>query len=77
MKLKMKLVGNALAAMPNVEPMPINLEPFSIVPGDLVTHPISPQCALICVARHIDLVKREVEVYLDFAPEVDGKSPMH
>ena len=77
MNLKMKLVGEALAAMPNVEPMAVNLDPFSIVPGDFVTHPLFPQRALVCVARHIDLVKREVEVFLDFAREVDGKSPMH
>ena len=77
MKLKMKLVGDALAAMPNVAPMEVNLEPFSIAPGDFVTHPVAPQRALICVARHVDLTKREVEVFLDFAREANGHPPMH
>lgn len=77
MKLKMKLVGEALAAMPNKGAMEVHLEPFSIMPGDFVTHPLLAQRAMVCVARHIDLVKREVEIFLDFAQEVDGKSPMH
>lgn len=77
MKLKMKLVGAALAAMPDAGLVELNLEPFSVAIGDFLTHPLFPQRALVCVARHIDLVRREVEVYLDFAEQIEGMAPMH
>ena len=67
MKLVLILTGDARADMPKVEPTEVNVEPLSIGPGDYVTHPISGRL-LYCVARHVNLVSREIEVILDTPP---------
>jgi hypothetical protein len=67
------LVGEAAAewqAIGKRDPvLDVHVEPFAIQQGDFLTHPLFPTRALTCIARHIDLVKREVEVFMDFAPE--------
>ena len=81
MNVMMRIVGEALTELqarkqpqPKMRP---HVEPFAIQVGDFVTHPLFPDRALRCVARHFNLVAREVELYLDFADEPEGPGPTH
>lgn len=81
MDVILKLVGEAaLEWERSGKPAPTaqaHVEAFGIQRGDFVTHPLFPERAMQCMARHINLVTREVELFLDFAEEHDGPGTAH
>lgn len=82
MKLRIRLIGEAKILFDNTErkydeQFSANIDPFAIQIGDLVTHPLLPDRALVCRGRRIDLVARQVVVLLDLLespprPTADG-----